>query len=86
MTMVTKYVILPLIFACYFLAGCGVSSNEKTVSSSETETVTDQDDLKIDISKIEQIYIDEYKTQNDNLKCVGKISMKDATVIFQRVK
>ena len=74
--MVTKFVILPLIFACCFLAGCSVSGNEKTVTASETETVTDQDDSKTDISKIEQIYIDEYKTQNDNLKCVSKIIEK----------
>ena len=73
MTMVTKFVILPLIFACCFLAGCSVSSSEKTVTSPETETVTDQDDSKTDISKIEQIYIDEYKKQNDNLKCVSRI-------------
>ena len=43
MTMVTKFVILPLIFACCFLAGCSVSSSEKTVTSPETETVTEHE-------------------------------------------
>ena len=71
-----KYVIIPLILGCYLLAGCSVSSNESSNTVSGTEMVTDQDDPIVDISKIEQIFIDEYSRQNDNLQCVGNIIEK----------
>ena len=68
-----KVVILTLILAGYLLAGCSVSGNESSNTSSETETVTDQDDSITDISKIEQIYINTDKGQNDSLICVRNI-------------
>ncbi len=71
-----KYVILPLVLVCYLLAGCSVSSNENSYTSAKTEIVTDQDDPKEDISKIEQIFTDEYNAQNDDIKCVRKIIEK----------
>ena len=71
-----KYVIIPLILGCYLLAGCNASSNESSNTVSGTEMVTDQDDPIADISKIEQIFIDEYSRQNDNLQCVGNIIEK----------
>ena len=71
-----KFIILPLVLVCCLLAGCSVSSNESSNTSAGTEIVSDQDDPKADISKIEQIYIDEYKTQDVNQKCVGKIIEK----------
>ena len=71
-----KYVILPLILGCYLLAGCNASSNESSNTVSGTEMVTDQEDPIADISKIEQIFIDEYSRQNDNLQCVGNIIEK----------
>ncbi len=68
-----KYVILPLIFVCFILAGCSAKSDDSTIISAETATVTDQDDLPADISKIEQIFIDEYKSQDGDLQCVQQI-------------
>ena len=60
-----KFVILSLIFACFMLAGCNAKSNESTYISAGTVTVTGQDNLPEDISQIEQISIDGYKTQSD---------------------
>ncbi len=65
--------ILSLIFASFMLVGCSAKSIECNNISAETEKVTDQDDLPVDISKIEQVYIEEYKSQDENLQCVRKI-------------
>ncbi len=71
-----KFVILSLVLVCYVFAGCSVSSDESSSISVGAETVTEQDDPIKDISKIEQIFVDEYNTQNDSLKCVGTIVEK----------
>ena len=75
-----KFVILLLFFVCFLLAGCSESSsenvNESNNVSTENEMVAEQDDLKVDISKIEQIYIDEYNSQNGDSNCVRKIIEK----------
>ncbi len=67
---------LSLILICVFLAGCSLNNNESSNESAGTEMIADQDDSIEDISKIEQIFIDEYSKQNDHLKCVGKILEK----------
>lgn len=67
---------LSLILICVLLAGCRVSNHETSKKSAGTERITDQDGSIEDISKIEQIFIDEYSKQNDHLKCVGKIIEK----------
>lgn len=72
----TARLLLILIPVCYILAGCSVSGNEGSNKAAVTETVTEQDDPPADIARIEQIYIDEYKTQNDNSECIGKIIEK----------
>lgn len=71
-----RFVILPLILICVFLAGCSVSSNESSDQPAGAETITEQEDTIEDISEIEQIFIDEYSKQNDHLKCVRKIIEK----------
>ena len=54
-----KFVILSLVLVCYVFAGCSVSSDESSSISVGAETVTEQDDPIKDISKIEQIFVDE---------------------------
>ena len=78
--MKSKFVILLLFFVCFLLAGCSESSienvNESNNVSAENEMVAEQDDSIVDISKIEQIYIDEYNSQNGDSNCVRKIIEK----------
>ena len=47
--------------------------SESTNISTENEAVTDQDDLPVDISEIEQIFIDEYNNRDGSLQCVQQI-------------
>ena len=68
-----KFVILPLVVACFVLVGCSAKSSDSTDVSVGIETVSYQDELPVDISKIEQIFIDEYKNQAGNLQCVQQI-------------
>ncbi len=49
-----------------------MKSTDITNISAGTETVTDQDDLPADISEIEQIFIDEYKSQDGSLQFQGQ--------------
>lgn len=68
--MKSKFVILSLVIMCYLIVGCSVSSSEKNNISVGTDMITDHYDSTADISKayiskIEQIYTDEYNTQND---------------------
>jgi hypothetical protein len=72
----TARLLLPMILVCYILAGCNVSGNKSGNTSAGADTVTEQDDTVEDISKIEQIFADEYNTQNDSFKCVGIIVEK----------
>ncbi|MCR5488428.1 MAG: DUF6070 family protein [Lachnospiraceae bacterium] len=71
--MKSKFVLVSLMIASFMLAGCSAKSMECSNISAETETVTDQDELPIDISKIEQIFVDEYKDRDGNLQCVQHI-------------
>lgn len=71
-----KFVILSLLLICYLFVGCSVSSDQSNNTFAVTETVTDQDNSILDISKIEQIYIDEYNSQNGDSNCVRKIIEK----------
>ena len=48
-----KFAELSLLPACFMLAGCSGKSNENTNISAWTATVTDQNDVPIDISIIE---------------------------------
>ena len=74
--MQSKFVILSLLLICYLFVGCSVSSDQSNNTFAVTETVTDQDDSIVDITKIEQIYIDEYNSQNGDSNCVRKIIEK----------
>ncbi len=65
--------ILTLILACFMLAGCSGKSNENTNISAWTATVTDQNDVPIDISIIEKVFIDEFKDTNSNRQYVQRI-------------
>ena len=68
-----KSAIIPLIIACFMLTGCSAKSDESTSISLGTATVTDRDDVPIDISIIEQIFIDELKDPNRNRQYVQRI-------------
>ena len=68
-----QVVIGAMVLACCILAGCSAKSSDDTNIASEITTVTEQADLSVDITTIEQIFIDEFKGQNDNSKCVQRI-------------
>ena len=62
-----------LVLACCVLSGCSAKSGDNTNIAAEIMTVTEQADLDLDITTIEQIFIDECEGQIENSKCVQKI-------------
>lgn len=62
-----------MVACCCMLTACNVKSNENSNTSTRILQMEKQDELGVNISTVEQIFIDEYKGQKDNSKCVQQI-------------
>lgn len=71
--MKTKFGIIVFCMVCSMLTACKARINENSDTFIDDLPMENKNESGIDISRIEQIYIDEYEGQKDNTECVRQI-------------